>query len=373
MIIFFNKLYRKLIFNLIFLRKSITINFRKNKNYFEKHEFDLNQSLNIESIDDINLFHKKLSKLIYSFLIKNNFDIKDLSNFISGKIITNKNGIKPDEFQKLLIDLSITSNGLFQKLLHGFLFQNFNYDHSNIILKSPFLDNIGLIEINDIVKSIRNDGYYVLSEKLDSEFIDKIINWSKKLKYNTINYDDTRSQNQTIDFLNPNCVQASVSSEDLRKNENIKSLINDPILLKIASSYFEVNEPYISESNLWWSFKNKERISSSEAAQEFHFDLDSIKWLKIFIYFTDVNENNGPHTYIPGSHIEGMKNNKLLYRGYNRISEKEMTVHQQVKPKTIIGKKGTIIIGDTNCFHKGNPILSGARLMFQLQYCSGKI
>ena len=370
---FFNKLGKKLIIKWIFARKLITTNFNKNKNYFDKNENNLNNLLDLELNEDIDFSQKKLSKSIEIFLKKNNFDIKDLSNIISGKIISNKKGTVPKEYQKLLVNLYSASNGLFQKLFDNFLFKDFNYKNTKNIIKSPFLNEISSKEINDIVQSIRDEGYFVLSQKLDFELIDKIISWSKKLKYNTINFDETRVQNQTIDFLNPNCVQASVLSEDLAKNEDIKSLIKDPILLKIVSSYLEVNHPYMSGANLWWSFKNKNNISSSEAAQEFHFDLDSIKWLKIFIYFTDVTENNGPHIYIPGSHIEGMKSNRLLSEGYKRISEKEMSNHQQIKPKKIMGKKGTIIIGDTKCFHKGNPILSGSRLMFQLQYCSGKI
>lgn len=370
---FFNKLNKKLTIKWIFVRKLVTTNINKNRNYFEKNENNLNNALNLKLSEDINLSQKKLSKSIELFLKKNHFDIKDLSNIISGKIISNKRGTVPEEYQKLLVNLYSTSNGLFQKLFNNFIFKDFNYKNNKNIIKSPFLNDISSKEINDIVQSIRNEGYFVLSQKLDSNFIDNIINWSKKLKYNIINFEEKREQNQTIDFLNPNCVQAYVSSEDLARNEDIKSLIKDPILLKIVSSYLEVNHPYMSGANLWWSFKNKNNLSSSEAAQEFHFDLDSIKWLKIFIYFTDVTENNGPHTYIPGSHVEGMKSNRLLSEGYKRISEKEMSIHQQIMPKKIMGKKGTIIIGDTKCFHKGNPILSGSRLMFQLQYCSGKI
>ena len=42
--------------------------------------------------------------------------------------------------------------------------------------------------------------------------------------------------------------------------------------------------------------------ADSEAAQMFHFDLDRIKWLKFFIYLTDVKINSGPHVYVSGTH-----------------------------------------------------------------------
>ena len=42
--------------------------------------------------------------------------------------------------------------------------------------------------------------------------------------------------------------------------------------------------------------------ASSEAAQLFHFDMDRIRFLKVFIYLTDVGTENGPHVYVRGSH-----------------------------------------------------------------------
>ena len=65
---------------------------------------------------------------------------------------------------------------------------------------------------------------------------------------------------------------------------------------------------------MWWS--SKSNFNDPKSAQEFHFDLDSIKWLKFFIYLTDVEANTGPHIYVKGTH-----NSKkdLIKQGYVRI------------------------------------------------------
>ena len=107
---FFNKLNKKLTIKWIFERNLVTTNTNKNTNYFAKSANNLNNALNLKLSEDINLSQKKLSKSIELFLKKNHFDIKDLSNIISGKIISNKRGTVPGELQKLLVNLYSTSN-----------------------------------------------------------------------------------------------------------------------------------------------------------------------------------------------------------------------------------------------------------------------
>ena len=108
--------------------------------------------------------------------------------------------------------------------------------------------------------------------------------------------------------------------------------------------------------------------ADSEAAQMFHFDLDRIKWLKFFIYLTDVNINSGPHVYVSGTHKPFSKPYKFMLRGYKRILDEEINnSYEQSRINTICGDKGTIIIGDTSCYHKGLPPLNGNRLIFEFE------
>ena len=57
---------------------------------------------------------------------------------------------------------------------------------------------------------------------------------------------------------------------------------------------------------MWWSTaRGKKPTIKSEttnkSAHFFHFDLDRPKWLKLFIYLSDVGNLNGPHIYIKNS------------------------------------------------------------------------
>jgi ectoine hydroxylase-related dioxygenase (phytanoyl-CoA dioxygenase family) len=119
---------------------------------------------------------------------------------------------------------------------------------------------------------------------------------------------------------------------------------------------------------MWWS-TDYNKSPSKEAAQWFHFDLDRVSWLKVFVYLTDVGLENGPHCYVAGSHKIGSKPYELLKRGYVRISDYEISnFYSSKKIKLMTGEKGDIFIGNTKAWHKGTNLKEGNRLVLQLQY-----
>jgi len=145
------------------------------------------------------------------------------------------------------------------------------------------------------------------------------------------------------------------------KSDAVCKILLDENLLHIAQEYLQV-KPIIDLVTMWWSapFDNK---GTNAAAQEFHFDMDRIKFLKFFIYLTDVNPNTGPHCYVPKSHKKLPK----ALRKDGRFSD--ALVKENVgEPIEISGKKGTLLAVDTRGLHKGKPLTEGHRLLFQLEF-----
>jgi hypothetical protein len=146
-----------------------------------------------------------------------------------------------------------------------------------------------------------------------------------------------------------------------------KSLIDDPgfraiILQKriknIADSYLRSNSSIIGCS-AWLSRATDHRQSVN--AQNFHRDIDTIRWLKVFIYLTDVNELNGPHIFVPKSH----KNNH--YKKYARLTEADL-LEKGLSPIEIYGEAGTILVVDTFGIHRGKPVVDNERLLAQVTF-----
>ncbi len=106
-------------------------------------------------------------------------------------------------------------------------------------------------------------------------------------------------------------------------------------------------------------------------AQLFHQDKEFIKFVKIFIYLTDVDEKNGPHEYISGSHKDYSNNTPENYKMSDRLSDEYLkTKYSAERFNSFTGEAGTIIITDSNGFHKGKPLLEGQRLLLQLEFAS---
>jgi len=99
----------------------------------------------------------------------------------------------------------------------------------------------------------------------------------------------------------------------------------------------------------------------SEAAQTFHYDMDWIKFLKIFINLTDVDENSGPFEYMAYSH---RSRDKALYRDGRHSSS--------MVPKELIayakGGAGSFFIADTSGIHRDGRAISKVRHVLQIEF-----
>lgn len=130
-------------------------------------------------------------------------------------------------------------------------------------------------------------------------------------------------------------------------------------------------EPVQDMFTMWWSTPHTdgdgEANARSQAAQLYHYDMDRLAFLKVFFYLTDVTPDTGPHCMIRGSHRS--KPGPL----WKDSRQADATVHAHYGPEDrmeLTGPKGSILIVDTRAFHKGKPLVSGERLVFQLEFAS---
>ena len=92
--------------------------------------------------------------------------------------------------------------------------------------------------------------------------------------------------------------------------------------------------------------------------------------IKFFIYLNDVeNKDHGPHSFIKKSHKVFSKPYKILIKRYQRISDKEIfKSYNQEYEKMILGKAGTLAIGDTLAFHKGHNPRTKIRKVLTIEF-----
>jgi hypothetical protein len=245
-----------------------------------------------------------------------------------------------------------------------------NSKHFEKIIKKNFNTDD---ETEAALSNLKNEGYYVFKDRLDEKIISELLNFTKDKK--CIVFDDKGKKF----FRKYDEKETKISSkydyneQDLIENSAIQKLITREIFLNIAERYFET-KPCLSAVCMWWSPVIERKISiefekSNRSAQMFHFDLDRIKWLKLFIYLTDADEEGGAHEYVATSHQVNNKPKELRDLGYERIPDeliKKHYTHSLIKK--VCGKKGTIFIADTSCYHRGSPPKNNDRLMLVVEF-----
>lgn len=222
-------------------------------------------------------------------------------------------------------------------------------------------------EINDICSSIEKNGYYQFDVKLTEEQINELELFGKQTpaRYVDLNKKSTVYSSEKVVFNSEkiNSPRFQFDSIDVVQNETVRSIIFDHGFVSIASSYLKC-APILDIVTMWWS-KPANNLGKSQAAQMFHFDMDRFKFLKFFFYITDVHSDNGPHCYIEKSH----KRLDSKVRKDRRLTDEELLAHYPKESfKEFVGKKGTILAVDTRGLHKGKPLVSGERLLFQIQF-----
>ncbi|KQW38245.1 hypothetical protein ASC76_09420 [Rhizobacter sp. Root404] len=218
---------------------------------------------------------------------------------------------------------------------------------------------------------LRARGFAVFPSALPDDMCERLIQFTRETPALVRRMDHEvigNAQRVAIfDSERPLAVRYDYPTEALLDNPDVQSLLSDPSLLALAQEYLG-SRPRADVLSMWWhtSFHTQ---PDSEAAQFYHFDMDRIKWLKIFVYLTDVGPDDGPHSFIEGSHRSGGIPAGMLRRGYVRLSDEEVIAHYgSARQIEFAAPRGTIIVEDTRGLHKGKAVTGRPRLVLQLQF-----
>jgi hypothetical protein len=222
-----------------------------------------------------------------------------------------------------------------------------------------------------VVKELRQRGYYIFEHRLSMEICDRLLAYATTQSSEMCPLDSERGTKARSAAVyrrgEARAVRYDFRAADLLAQPDVQHLLADLSFASLAQDYLG-SRPVIDVLTMWWSTDFAEQPDSG-AAQYFHFDMDRPKWLKFFVYLTDVTPGSGPHGFVRGSQRTGAIPRSILDKGYVRLSDEEVTSAFGVDAiETMTAPRGTIIVEDTRGLHKGNLVSSGDRLMLQIQY-----
>jgi hypothetical protein len=224
--------------------------------------------------------------------------------------------------------------------------------------------------IDEAAGALRARGYYLYEQRVPPAVCDRLVQFALTQQA-TVRLQDGESREVISAVYDPSRpplgVRYDFAEEDLINHPDVQALMADPAIVAAAQAYLGT-EPIADVVAMWWNTAFSDR-PDSEAAQYFHFDLDRIKWVKFFIYLTDVTSESGPHFFIATSHRTGGIPAALLAKGYARLADDDVSAHfPQQDFIEFTAPRGTILAEDTRGLHKGQNVRTGHRLMLQIQF-----
>jgi hypothetical protein len=158
---------------------------------------------------------------------------------------------------------------------------------------------------------------------------------------------------------NPDSHIGHHSADDILRAPYLLSIANRPDILAIVERLLGC-KPTLSYLATWWSYHTDK---GAQQAEHFHRDVDDWRFVKLFIYLSDVGVKNGPHIYVSNSLASP------ALREIRRFTDQEIVSTFGVdQVMEITGCAGEGFLEDTFGIHKGQPVGEGRRLIFQAVY-----
>lgn len=140
---------------------------------------------------------------------------------------------------------------------------------------------------------------------------------------------------------------------------------NNPIYKFFSQQWMkDLTEAYTNQPFGQSIIATHDYINTNNWARQGWLHFDRQKSFKFFLYLTDVDTTCGALHLSPGSIIEGETLNKKLnqngeYESKRRLEISYPKLIEQYPPEAIEAPAGTLIVFDTDTFHKGGVVDEG--------------
>lgn len=281
-----------------------------------------------------------------------------LEAFLEGYEVYARTGSTPVRADQAMRQLFVITSGELNRVVLEV--QGRVYPPAAVPLASGLLAGVPEDEVATMLRNLDRDGFHVFAERAPNDLLDALEAFARRTPLlphpagtEEVRYDETHPTG-TAYYLQPGRVL---------QDPLVRDLYADTSMLAMAQRVLGC-QPVLSHVGMWWS-TTVGGDAVSEVAQLYHFDMDKPAFIQFFVYVTDVGPDNGPHCLVRGSH----RDRPMPLQRDGRIPDEEIRAHYNPEDVVeILGPRGTMFSVQTTAWHKGKPLTSGHRLVFQWVY-----
>ncbi|RJG01868.1 hypothetical protein D3878_10000 [Noviherbaspirillum sedimenti] len=218
------------------------------------------------------------------------------------------------------------------------------------------IDQATATQVNDASRLLKADGFAALGTLFTPA---QLVEIHRFLADKLLEEHGPRGRTFPLKAAPADMRMADYGLGDVLDCPHILQLANSPALLSLATQYIGC-KPTLSAIGLRWSFPVD---APGEGLQAFHRDSDDWRFVKVFVYLTDVEHGCGPHVYVKGSHRAPAP---LRLRTYG--DEELGRAYGDEQIVSVTGPAGMGFAADTYGIHKGEVPTTRPRLLLQFQY-----
>ena len=204
-------------------------------------------------------------------------------------------------------------------------------------------NNMELLTKESILESLREDGITIIPDFWSKEKCAKALEELNQISH--LAFEAGQGGDKRFQHTN-------------RYSSSANEFLTNSFIQEIANEYSECKDADRVMTTVLNYFPDKE----TDSGGGWHVDSKEPHQFKALLYLTDVNEDNGPFTFVKKS--RGIVDDLPMHSN-NRITEE--TINERLNPENIIeclGSAGTCIIADTTYVHRGKKIENGTRVVY---------
>jgi hypothetical protein len=207
-------------------------------------------------------------------------------------------------------------------------------------------------EARTYADQIRRDGFVVLHNQFTADEIagmrdvlTRAVTEERVVPINKVLFPKGSKEKKQVRTFDWNTVDLAIK-DPLRMSRHFVEFAAHPLILQITNAYFGMAAA-LHQSHVW---RNPPNELAPMGSFLWHRDPEGPYLLKSFLYLNDVDDETTHFTFIRHSHA----GEHIGWRTKYRLSDDEMrALIPEDRWVNLVGPAGTLILADTNGFHRG--------------------